>query len=160
SQYLGLFNESNNGNLTNHVFAVELDTIYSSEFGDINNNHVAVDINGLDSLIAAPAGYYDSGGNLRNLTLISGQPMQAWIDYDQVENQIDVTLAPISAAKPARSLLSLRKDLSEILEDTMFIGFSSSTGSFLTHHYVLGWSFRLNGQAEGRRKRIEERKIR
>ncbi|CAI0427244.1 unnamed protein product [Linum tenue] len=45
SQYLGLFNESNNGNLTNHVFAVELDTIYSSEFGDINNNHVAVDIN-------------------------------------------------------------------------------------------------------------------
>ncbi|CAI0427242.1 unnamed protein product [Linum tenue] len=71
SQYLGLFNESNNGNLTNHVFAVELDTIYSSEFGDINNNHVAVDINGLDSLLAAPAGYYDAGGNLRNLTLIS-----------------------------------------------------------------------------------------
>ncbi|CAI0427247.1 unnamed protein product [Linum tenue] len=148
SQYLGLFNESNNGNLTNHVFAVELDTIYSSEFGDINNNHVAVDINGLDSLLAAPAGYYDAGGNLRNLTLISGQPMQAWIDYDQVESRIDVTLAPISAAKPTRSLLSLRKDLSEILEDTMFIGFSSSTGSFLTHHYVLGWSFRLKGQAE------------
>ncbi|CAI0427243.1 unnamed protein product [Linum tenue] len=134
SQYLGLFNESNNGNLTNHVFAVELDTIYSSEFGDINNNHVAVDINGLDSLLAAPAGYYDAGGNLRNLTLISGQPMQAWIDYDQVESRIDVTLAPISAAKPTRSLLSLRKDLSEILEDTM--------------HYVLGWSFRLKGQAE------------
>ncbi|CAN1142574.1 L-type lectin-domain containing receptor kinase IV.2 [Linum perenne] len=54
SQYLGLFNKSNIGNFTNHVFAVELDTIYSSEFGDIDNNHVGIDINGLDSRTAAP----------------------------------------------------------------------------------------------------------
>ncbi|CAN1142577.1 L-type lectin-domain containing receptor kinase IV.2 [Linum perenne] len=91
SQYLGLFNKSNIGNFTNHVFAVELDTIYSSEFGDIDNNHVGIDINGLDSRTAAPAGYYDSEGKLVNFTLI---------------------------------------------------------GSFLTHHYVLGWSFKMNGQAE------------
>ncbi|CAN1849812.1 L-type lectin-domain containing receptor kinase IV.2 [Linum perenne] len=30
----------------------------------------------------------------------------------------------------------------------MFIGFSSATGSILTRHYVLGWSFKMNGQAE------------
>ncbi|CAN1142578.1 L-type lectin-domain containing receptor kinase IV.2 [Linum perenne] len=71
SQYLGLFNKSNIGNFTNHVFAVELDTIYSSEFGDIDNNHVGIDINGLDSRTAAPAGYYDSEGKLVNFTLIS-----------------------------------------------------------------------------------------
>ncbi|CAN1139719.1 L-type lectin-domain containing receptor kinase V.9, partial [Linum perenne] len=40
SQYLGLFNESNNGNFTNHVFAVELDTIYSSKFDDIDNFYI------------------------------------------------------------------------------------------------------------------------
>ncbi|CAN1304153.1 L-type lectin-domain containing receptor kinase IV.1 [Linum perenne] len=64
SQYLGLFNKSNLGNVTNRVFAVELDTIRNSEFGDINDNHVGIDVNGLDSRAAAPAGYYDSEGKL------------------------------------------------------------------------------------------------
>ncbi|KAF8033339.1 hypothetical protein BT93_D2064 [Corymbia citriodora subsp. variegata] len=30
----------------------------------------------------------------------------------------------------------------------MYVGFSSSTGSALTSHYVLGWSFRANGEAQ------------
>ncbi|CAI9761996.1 unnamed protein product [Fraxinus pennsylvanica] len=46
SQYLGLFNSTNNGNSSNHVFAVELDTILNDEFLDINSNHVGIDING------------------------------------------------------------------------------------------------------------------
>ncbi|CAN1304151.1 L-type lectin-domain containing receptor kinase IV.2 [Linum perenne] len=75
SQYLGLFNKSNLGNVTNRVFAVELDTIRNSEFGDINDNHVGIDVNGLDSRAAAPAGYYDSEGKFVDLTLISGQPI-------------------------------------------------------------------------------------
>ncbi|CAN1849816.1 L-type lectin-domain containing receptor kinase IV.2 [Linum perenne] len=148
SQYLGLFNKSNIGNFTNHVFAVELDTIYSSEFGDIDNNHVGIDINGLDSRTAAPAGYYDSEGKLVNFTLISGQPIQVWVDYDGLEKRINVSLGLVDAAKPKIPLISFLQDLSEILQDKMFIGFSSSTGSFLTHHYVLGWSFKMNGQAE------------
>ncbi|CAN1770022.1 L-type lectin-domain containing receptor kinase IV.1 [Linum perenne] len=149
SQYLGLFNESNNGNFTNHVFAVELDTIYSSEFDDIDNNHVGIDINGLDSVSAAPAGYYSSpDGEFVNLTLISGQPMQVWVDYDAIEKQINVTLALVNVPKPGKPLISLHKDLSGILQEKMFIGFSSSTGSFLTHHYVLGWSFKMNGTAQ------------
>ncbi|CAN1142611.1 L-type lectin-domain containing receptor kinase IV.1 [Linum perenne] len=45
SQYIGLFNTSNNGNFANHVFAVELDTIQNSEFDDMNDNHVGIDIN-------------------------------------------------------------------------------------------------------------------
>ncbi|CAN0926551.1 L-type lectin-domain containing receptor kinase IV.2 [Linum grandiflorum] len=147
SQYLGLFNESDNGNFTNHVFAVELDTIYSGEFNDINNNHVGIDVNGLDSTSAAPAGYY-SDGKFVNLTLISGDPMQVWVDYDAIEKRINVTLALVNVPKPQKPLLSLTKDLSGILQEKMFIGFSSSTGSFLTHHYVLGWSFKMNGQAQ------------
>ncbi|CAN1142575.1 L-type lectin-domain containing receptor kinase IV.2 [Linum perenne] len=134
SQYLGLFNKSNIGNFTNHVFAVELDTIYSSEFGDIDNNHVGIDINGLDSRTAAPAGYYDSEGKLVNFTLISGQPIQVWVDYDGLEKRINVSLGLVDAAKPKIPLISFLQDLSEILQDKM--------------HYVLGWSFKMNGQAE------------
>ncbi|PKI39352.1 hypothetical protein CRG98_040218 [Punica granatum] len=64
SQYLGLFNGTNDGNDTNHVFAVELDTIQSTEFQDINDNHVGIDINGLTSANATPAGYYPDGGEI------------------------------------------------------------------------------------------------
>ncbi|XP_062003859.1 L-type lectin-domain containing receptor kinase IV.1-like [Rosa rugosa] len=146
-QYLGLFNVSNNGNLNNHVFAVELDTIQNPEFSDINENHVGIDINGLHSVKAAPAGYFD--GQLKNLTLISGKEMRVWVEYDGTKKQIEVTMAPIAVAtKSPTPLLSLKYDLSPILNKTMYVGFSSSTGPFRTSHYVVGWSFRMNGQAQ------------
>ena len=47
SQYLGLLNASDLGNFTNHLFAVEFDTVQDFEFGDINDNHVGIDINSL-----------------------------------------------------------------------------------------------------------------
>ncbi|TQE08224.1 hypothetical protein C1H46_006191 [Malus baccata] len=147
-QYLGLCNNTNNSNETNCVFAVELDTILNNELGDINNNHVGIDINGLRSEKSAPAGYYaPNNGGFRNLTLISGQPMQVWVEYDGAKKKIDVTLAPIVVDKPQIPLLSLKRDLSMVLNKTMYVGFSASTGSFLTSHYVLGWSFATNGQA-------------
>ena len=119
SQYLGLFNGNNNGNDTNHVVAVELDTITSSEFDDINDNHVGIDINGLRSVDSAPAGYHASPGNrLTNLSLISGKPMQLWVEYDGEKKQLNVTLAPINVGKPTVPLLSLASDLSSILQDT------------------------------------------
>ncbi|KAF1898192.1 hypothetical protein Lal_00032957 [Lupinus albus] len=147
SQYLGLFNETNNGNSSNHVFGVEIDTILSSEFYDINDNHVGIDINDLKSEKSAPAGYYDIA-DFKNLSLISGNPIQVWVEYDGIKKQIDVTLAPINFNKPEKPLLSLTKDLSPILNNSMYVGFSSSTGSVLTSHYVLGWSFKVNGKSQ------------
>ncbi|KAB1220840.1 L-type lectin-domain containing receptor kinase IV.2 [Morella rubra] len=46
SQYFGLFDVENIGNASNHVVVIELDTIQSKEFADINDNHVGIDING------------------------------------------------------------------------------------------------------------------
>ncbi|RAL53572.1 hypothetical protein DM860_012187 [Cuscuta australis] len=150
TQYLGLFNQTNNGNSTNHVVAVELDTAQNKEFGDIDDNHVGIDINGLRSEVAASAGYYDEDGHLRNLTLTSGQPMQVWVEYDGLERKMEVTLAPINRPKPRTPLLSLVRDLSSIINDydEMYLGFSSSTGAIPTSHYILGWSFKTNGRAE------------
>ncbi|PRQ22741.1 putative protein kinase RLK-Pelle-L-LEC family [Rosa chinensis] len=147
-QYLGLFNVSNNGNFTNHVFAVELDTVQNAELSDINENHVGIDINGLRSVKAAPAGYFD-GQYFKNLTLTSGKEMRVWVEYDGTKKQIEVTMAPIAVAtKPPTPLLSLKYDLSPILNKAMYIGFSSSTAIAPTSHYVVGWSFRMNGQAQ------------
>ncbi|KAK2360804.1 L-type lectin-domain containing receptor kinase IV.1 [Trifolium repens] len=149
SQYLGVFNESNIGKTENRVFGLELDTIMNTEFDDINDNHVGIDINGLKSEKLASAGYYDIGDNeFKNLSLFSGLSMQVWLEYDSEKKKIDVTLAPINVVKPKQPLLTLTKDLSSILENTMYVGFSSSTGSIHTSHYVLGWSFKVNGQAQ------------
>ncbi|KAF7083715.1 hypothetical protein CFC21_087478 [Triticum aestivum] len=151
AQYLGLLNTSNNGNATNRVFAVELDTMQNNEFRDLSDNHVGIDINSLVSANSTDAGYYDdddgSGGEFRNLTLISHEAMQVWVDYDGGTGRINVTLAPLGMRRPARPLLSVVHDLSAVIPDTAYIGFSSSTGLVSSQHYILGWSFALDGPA-------------
>ncbi|KAM3287122.1 L-type lectin-domain containing receptor kinase IV.1 isoform X2 [Capsicum chacoense] len=151
NHYLGLFNSANNGDSSNHIVGVELDTIYSADFDDMNDNHVGIDINGLKSLANHTTGYFDDDdtGLFHNMTLVSGQPMQVWVDYDSSSKQINVTVAPLHMGKkPVRPLLSLKYDLSPIFYQTMYVGFSSSTGSVPTNHYILGWSFKIDGKAQ------------
>lgn len=62
-EFFGVFNITSNGNASNHVFAVELDTIQNRQFEDINDNHVGIDINGLDSRTSKPAAYFDDTNN-------------------------------------------------------------------------------------------------
>ena len=84
AQYMGLANIDDNGNATNHFFAAEIDTMQNVEFQDVNNNHVGVDINGLRSVVAHTAGYYDDdtngSGSFHDMNLISGEVMQAWVE--------------------------------------------------------------------------------
>ncbi|KAH0932810.1 hypothetical protein HID58_009927 [Brassica napus] len=147
SQYIGLFNITNNGNDTNQVFAVELDTIRSTEFNDTDDNHVGIDINSLKSERTSLAGWWDEKGQFKNLSLISRKPMQVWVDYDGGSHKIDVTMAPFNEDKPRRPLVSAVRDLSSVIRQDMFVGFSSATGSVLSEHFILGWSFRVNGEA-------------
>ncbi|KAG2632978.1 hypothetical protein PVAP13_2NG134406 [Panicum virgatum] len=149
AQYIGLLNSGNDGNASNHMFAVELDTTQNDEFKDIDNNHVGININSLISLQTHHTGYYeDKSGFFNDLTLISGKAMQVWADYDGKTTKIDVTLAPAGSAKPpVRSLLSSTYNLSEILKEKSYIGFSATTGAISTRHCVLGWSFAMNKPA-------------
>ncbi|KQK15564.1 hypothetical protein BRADI_1g23700v3 [Brachypodium distachyon] len=146
-QYLGLLNATN-GTPNNRILAVELDTIMNTEFHDINSNHVGIDVNSLVSRQAKTAGYYnDEDGAFRDLTLSSREPMQVWVDYDGQVKRLNVTLAPMQMSKPKNPLLSEAIDLSPIMVDMMYVGFSSSSGTIIAHHYVLGWSFSLDGPA-------------
>ncbi|KAG9439487.1 hypothetical protein H6P81_019652 [Aristolochia fimbriata] len=150
AQYLGLFNVSNNGNSSNNITAIEFDTIQNAEFGDINDNHVGIDVNGLVSVFSLPAGYYkdDDGGALQSINLIDGNPLQVWVEYNETMKNLDVTLFPTSLKRPKRPLLSTLIDLSSVASDSVYVGFSAATGSILTSQYVLGWSFKTNGQAQ------------
>jgi len=149
NHYLGLFNSSNNGLPTNHILAIELDAAENPEFGDIDKNHVGIDVNGLKSVESASATYFskEEGKNI-SLEFTSGNPMHLWIDYDEAEKLLNVTLAPTRIPKPNRPLLSTSIDLSQILLESMYVGFSASTGTLTSDQYILGWSFNKSGPAQ------------
>ncbi|KAF5941138.1 hypothetical protein HYC85_022305 [Camellia sinensis] len=149
-QYLGIFNNTNTGLSSNHIVAVELDTVQDFEFEDIDDNHVGIDINSLVSIKSASAGYFPTRENdtFKDLNLKGGDPMQVWVEYNGVDKQLNVTLSPINVSKPDLPLLSLTQDLSPVLHEYMYVGFSTSTSLLASSHYILGWSFKMNGQAE------------
>jgi serine/threonine protein kinase len=148
NRYLGLFNDSNNNSSTNHILAIELDPVPGADFGDIKN-HVGIDVNSINSVEFVPSKYFSNkeGKNI-SLELTSGKPMHLWIDYNETEKFLNVTLAPTRIPKPNRPLLSRHIDLSQILLESMYVGFSSATGTLASDHYILGWSFNKSGPSQ------------
>ncbi|KAE8806488.1 Lectin-domain containing receptor kinase A4.3 [Hordeum vulgare] len=144
TQYFGILKPNNNDNL----FVIEIDTFQNPDIQDINDNHIGIDINSALSLQSHAAGFYeDSNGAFNNLTLNAQIELQLWVDYEEEGTRINVTLAPLHVGKPSRPLLSATYDLSTVLTDTAYIGFSSTAEIMNTRHYVLGWSFGMNRQA-------------
>nr|XP_023924342.1 L-type lectin-domain containing receptor kinase IV.1-like [Quercus suber]POE95827.1 l-type lectin-domain containing receptor kinase v.9 [Quercus suber] len=149
SNYLGLLNASKNGLPTNHVLAIELDTVEGQDVQDMDNNHVGIDVNSLKSIESATATYFsDQEGKNISVELLSGNPMHLWIEYNETEKLLNVTLAPAGITKPNRPLLSTRIDLSQYLLESMYVGFSAATGTVTSDQYILGWSFNKSGQAQ------------
>lgn len=147
SQYLGLLNPKDLGNFSNHLLAVEFDTVQDFEFNDINDNHVGINLNNMASNKSVKACFFTTNNQIQDLNLKSGNGIQAWIDYDSSSNQLEVRLSPTSS-KPSSPILSYQVNLTPILEETMYVGFSSSTGLLSSSHYILGWSFKINGEAK------------
>uniref|UniRef100_A0ACD5WMU0 Uncharacterized protein n=1 Tax=Avena sativa TaxID=4498 RepID=A0ACD5WMU0_AVESA len=148
-QYYGIFNTENQGNSSNHIFAVELDTLLNSELRDIDANHVGIDINSVISNQSHTAGFYDdSTGFFNTLNLTDGEGTLAWVDYDRESARINVWMAPRSmTTRPARPLISAVYNLSSVLTEAAYLGFASGSGKDDTRHYILGWSFGMNRPA-------------
>ncbi|XP_011002636.1 PREDICTED: L-type lectin-domain containing receptor kinase S.4-like isoform X1 [Populus euphratica] len=147
SQYLGLLNATDSGNFSNHLFAVEFDTVKDYDLHDINDNHVGIDINSMISNKSVPAASFLVNSTTKDLNLCSGRPIQAWVDYDSIKNLVEVRLSSFSK-RPVSPILSCKLDLSPIFKDYMYVGFSSSTGLLTSTHYILGWSFSMKGEAK------------
>ncbi|KAL8036770.1 hypothetical protein ABFX02_12G180300 [Erythranthe guttata] len=150
--YLGVFNESNRYSPSKHIFMVEFDTVNGyNDTSDTDANHVGININGMNSTFQKPASYSVDGTGAKNedFPLENYGPVQAWIDYDAFTKLVNVTVSPIRVVpKPLRPLITEVIDLSDVLLDTMYAGFSAATGQVSSYHYILGWSFRLNGTAD------------
>ncbi|KAK3126318.1 hypothetical protein QOZ80_7AG0554820 [Eleusine coracana subsp. coracana] len=157
AKYLGLNYQSNSRTA---FLAIELDTVLDTEFLGIDNNHVGIDLNNLESIYSRSAGYQCNNyvGNKTTptyeaLRLSSGDPMQVWVDYNGISMVLNVTLAPISnLMPPSEPLLSYTVNLSNYFEDShaqaYYVGFSATTDDMhCTAHQILGWSFSLSGSA-------------
>ncbi|KAB2046645.1 hypothetical protein ES319_D01G250000v1 [Gossypium barbadense] len=118
SQYLGILNATDVGNSSDYLVAVEFDTVQDFEFQDINDNHVGIDINSLNSTASVPAGYYIDGVGLvkQNVSLKSGKPILVWIEYDSVEKLVNVTISS-SSKKPSLPILPLKIKNADVIED-------------------------------------------
>ncbi|KAF8100419.1 hypothetical protein N665_0224s0006 [Sinapis alba] len=138
TRFFGLF-YANRSDST-RVLAVELDIAPDAE--DIDGNHVGIDVNSAKYVISADASYYsDKEGRKIDIKLLSGDPIQVWVDYEGTT--LNVSLAPLGNQKPSRPLLSSTSiNLTEVVQGRrMFVGFSGSTGSIMSYQYILGWSF-------------------
>jgi len=151
---LGLPNSTTIGNSSNHLFSIELNAMKNDEFGGTDQYNIGINSNNNAIPIASSrAGYFTSDGEFRDLNLSSGAPMQLWVDYSNVSDTLDVTIAPysLSSIKPTRPLLSILYDSSMLPNASAYAGFSAATPQLweavFTRHYILGWSFKLNGEA-------------
>ncbi|KAI5060799.1 hypothetical protein GOP47_0025219 [Adiantum capillus-veneris] len=155
NQYLGMLNASHNGNSSNHVFGVEFDTALDLDLEDINDNHVGINLNSMISTNSTASGYWITpsqnstrGSSKTVINLKGSENIQAWIDYDGQSQQLNVTIAPVQQPRPYIPLLSVYVNLSAVLREHMFVGFSSSIGPLVGTYRVLSWSFNSNGVAK------------
>nr|BAJ99781.1 predicted protein [Hordeum vulgare subsp. vulgare] len=112
--------------------AVEFDTLMDLEFGDVNGNHVGVDLGSMVSAAAADLG-------LAGVELTSGRTVYAWIEYSPGK-AMDVFVS-YSAKRPAAPVLSTPVDLAGYVKEQAFVGFSASTQGSTEIHAIEWWSF-------------------
>ena len=144
-QYFGLLNETNDGNPTNHVFAVEFDTIQGFKDGThaTTGNHIGLNFNSVTSDVQVPVAYTtedevkEEGFQL--------EPIIIRLDYNG-QNQVlslIVSFAKLPIAPSTPFISHVVPKLSEIVQEEMYVGFTAATGKDRSSaHYLMGWSFR------------------
>ncbi|EYU45338.1 hypothetical protein MIMGU_mgv1a002529mg [Erythranthe guttata] len=116
------------------VVAVEFDTRMNPEFGDLNDNHVGIN---LGSIVSTKSINVSDFGVYLN----DGKVHRAWIIYDGLMKLFEIYIGP-DGILPARAVYSGNLDLSPYLNEYMFVGFSGSTGNNHTEvHTVCSWNF-------------------
>ncbi|XP_057459771.1 L-type lectin-domain containing receptor kinase S.1-like [Actinidia eriantha] len=144
-QYLGIFSNATVPTAA-PLFAVEFDVGRNPEFNDPDNNHVGIDLNNIESADTAPAGYYNTSGDLIPVNMRNGQNIHAWIEFDGPRFEINITIAPIGVSRPSRPLLTFKNPvIANYLSSEMFVGFSASKTTWVETQRVLAWSFSDNG---------------
>ncbi len=116
----------------NRSVAVEFDT-YNN--GEINGNHVGIDLNGSVNSVASVA----VAPRLNN-----GAIWYSWIDYNGSTNALEVRLSQVDV-RPVAATLSYNVNLAGagvLGQTSAYVGFTAATGAAWGNHDILKWEFR------------------
>ncbi|KAF8404747.1 hypothetical protein HHK36_009636 [Tetracentron sinense] len=128
--WLGLFNETTNGDESNQMVAVEFDTFQDQ--WDPSNNHVGVDVNSITS----------KANSTWSNTMVSGDILGARISYNGTSNNLTIFLKDPQVPVDTGSLtLTHNVNLSEVLPERVIVGFSGSTGQEIPIQVIRNWNF-------------------
>jgi glucose/arabinose dehydrogenase len=114
--------------------AIEFDTFQGT--GDIDNNHVSILQGGVTTANIAT--------RTAGIDLNSGNPVNAWVDYNGTTNRLDVYLSS-TTVKPGTALLSATVDLPTITGAAAFAGFSGGTGFITNAQDIQSWTMDVSG---------------
>ncbi|CAN5969106.1 unnamed protein product [Sphagnum jensenii] len=128
--WMGLVNSRDNGNASNHLFAVEFDTFYNPELGDPSDSHIGVDVNGVRSIqtynLCSDSSSSSTKCSYFTQSYISYR--HGWIDYTAESSSLEVYFSN-ETSKPQSPQLAVNNfSLSEFLlpDGYMYVGFSAS----------------------------------
>ncbi|XP_028800445.1 L-type lectin-domain containing receptor kinase S.6 [Neltuma alba] len=133
--YMGL--PSLSINQQDSYFAVEFDTNFDPAVGDINGNHIGIDVDTIISIASVDA--ISEGIDLK-----SGRKITAWIEYRDAQKMVRVWVGH-SPARPQTPILVAQIDLSEKLKEFMHVGFSASNVMGSGIHSIDHWQFKTFG---------------
>lgn len=140
-QYIGLPNVSNRDNTSINILAIEVDAV---------TRLVEIYVNSLTSINSHTIGrYYNdtSEDGFHFWRRLDNMALQSWVEYDAKVQQLNVTFGVPGSSKPMYPLLSSHVNLSYLLPSEVFVGFSASTSTVADRKYILGWSFKKDGEA-------------
>lgn len=145
-QYLGLFNSTTNGYSKNRLVAVEFDT-RKNNANDPDDNHVGIDVNRIESIANASV-------SSRNIILKNQSDIAVWVQYDGGSKLMSVYINNGNILNPSDPLLSFKLDLSMILEDEIYFGFSASTGVQTELNCIRSWNLTVQNLKSGNHRGI------
>ncbi|GKU90618.1 hypothetical protein SLEP1_g4591 [Rubroshorea leprosula] len=114
--------------------AVEFDTNYDPSLGDINGNHIGVDVNTVLSFASVDV-------VSKGIDLKSGRQITVWIEYKDAVKLVKVWVG-YTLVKPRDPVLVVQIDLSKEFYEYMHVGFSASSGQGSAMHIIENWRFR------------------
>jgi serine/threonine protein kinase len=128
--YLGYATNGNYAPISPSI-VIEFDTWYNPEFGDPNNNHVGINLNGniISETVAIP-----------EINFKSGEIIRVWIDYHGSDQTLAIFIS-LTNNKPANPLLVKEIDLEGILGSEAYLGFSAGTWNAWGNHDLIRWYF-------------------
>jgi hypothetical protein len=110
---------------------IEFDTYKNGDFGDPNNNHIGINLNGNNrSVVTKDAPF----------KMNSGDVYHTWVDYDGNKGLLEIRLSD-SSKRPAEATFSHYIDLSDLFAGSVYVGFSAATGASREQHDITSFYF-------------------